>query len=120
LKLLIATSLLASGCSGNETAYTLECNLTGPDVGKADVRFAIDTVTKKILWSTGVVQPTALNVSEWTGAEIKGRIALVNTYDLSINLAANTAAMSVGQSNNAGDCVKGSLSDAEKAALQKK
>jgi hypothetical protein len=85
--------LLASSCSNNATTFTLACKMEGTAVGKAEVRFPIDLIAKKVFWSTQSGDPKLVDVTGWTDTQIKGKFRIVDSYDLAINLTENTAVL---------------------------
>ena len=124
LKLLIAASLLMSACSGgDETVYTLACQLEGPAVGKASIRFPVDSVAKKIFWTLDGEDPKPVDGVEWTEATIKGRFQIVSFYALTLNLADSTAQLDSegfggAKATSSGSCTKVAPSDAERVLFE--
>ena len=116
---LVAAMLMLASCADKNAAFTLECNLVGDAVGKSVVRFPISPTAKQIFWSTSSGDPKPVVVTEWTDTQIKGRFKLADSYDLSINLAENTAVLNSvslydkSKASSTGTCKKVAMSDGE-------
>ena len=116
---LVAATLMLASCADKNAAFTLECNLTGDAVGKSVVRFPISPTAKKVFWSTGSGDAKPVAVTGWTDTLIKGQFKLVDSHNLSINLAENTAELNSvslydkSKSTSAGACTKVAMSDGE-------